>query len=334
MLEFSVLASGSSGNALYIQSPTTHILLDAGISGKQLQQRLLQTSGKSLSDLDALLVTHEHIDHVRGLRQVIKQSQARIYSTEGTWSQVAASVEKDLAATRGTTKTTAQADPGAGMDSTLHATLPTTLPTNQHATLHATKLTGQTGPGALVKESRTSQTAAGERGQSAAIQIVKAGQRFVIGDISVTPFTVSHDAEEPVAYRFDSGESSLTVATDLGYVSDAIKDVIADCQCYVFESNHDVGMLRAGRYPWNVKRRILGDKGHLSNYDAALALADLLGTREVEVYLAHLSEENNQPDLAELTVSSVLRELRESYIEQVRLRRTGRHEATPLHKLG
>lgn len=277
MLEFSVLASGSSGNALYIQSQTTRLLLDAGISGKQLQQRLLQASGKSLSDLDALLLTHEHIDHVRGLRQVIKQSQASIYSTEGTWNQVAASVEKDLAATR-------------------HIQ---TAEVGAHGT-----------------------------------HIVKAGQRFVVGDISVTPFTVSHDAEEPVAYRFDCGESNLTVATDLGYVSDTIKDVIAGCQCYVFESNHDVGMLRAGRYPWNIKRRILGDKGHLSNYDAALALADLLGTREVDVYLAHLSEENNQPDLAELTVSSVLRELRESYIEQVHLCRTSRHEATVLHKLG
>lgn len=280
MLGFSVLASGSSGNALYIHSDTTHIMLDAGISGKQLQQRLQQTSGKSLSEIDALLITHEHIDHVRGLRQVIKQSPAAIYSTEGTWQQVAASVEQDLAV-RAQNK-------------------------------------GSSLPQATLRETP---------------HFVKAGQRFVVGDISVTPFTVSHDAEEPVAYRFDSGSSSLTVATDLGYVSDAIKEVIAGCQCYVFESNHDVDMLRAGRYPWNVKRRILGDKGHLSNYDAALALADLLETREVDVYLAHLSEDNNQPDLAELTVASVLRELRESYAEQVHLRRTSRHEPTHLHIL-
>jgi len=265
LLEFSVLASGSSGNALYIRSNQTHILLDAGISGKQLQQRLQQSTGQSLDGLDALLLTHEHIDHVRGLRQVVKQSRAQVYTTEGTWHQVGTPVEPDL------------------------------------------------------------------KGRE--VHTVKAGQSFSIGNILVTPFAVSHDAEEPVAYRFDSEGSSLTVATDLGYVSDSIKEVISGCQSYVFESNHDVGMLRAGRYPWNIKRRILGDKGHLSNIDAAIALADLLGTREVDVYLAHLSEENNQPDLAELTVSSVLRELKDSYGDQVRLHRTSRHEATALHSL-
>ena len=266
MLEFSVLASGSSGNSLYIRSQTTSLLLDAGISGKQLLQRLEMVSGQSLSSIDALLLTHEHIDHVRGLRQVLKQSQAEVYSTEGTWSQVAAGLEKEL----GTRKP----------------------------------------------------------------QTVMAGQVMTIGDIQVTPFSVSHDAEEPVAYRFDSSGSSFAVATDLGYVSDAIKQVLVGCQCYVFESNHDVNMLRAGRYPWSVKRRILGDKGHLSNMDAAIALADLLQTQEVEVYLAHLSEENNQPDLAELTVSSVLHELQASYTDQVRLHRTSRHEPTPLRKVG
>ena len=265
LLEFSVLASGSSGNALYIRSNQTQILLDAGISGKQLQQRLQQSTGVSLDGLDALLLTHEHIDHVRGLRQVIKQSRAQIYTTEGTWNQVGTPVEPDL------------------------------------------------------------------KGRE--VHTVKAGQAFSVGNILVTPFAVSHDAEEPVAYRFDSEGSSLTVATDLGYVSDSIKEVIAGCQSYVFESNHDVNMLRAGRYPWNIKRRILGDKGHLSNIDAAIALADFLGTREVDVYLAHLSEENNQPDLAELTVSSVLREIKDSYGDQVRLHRTGRHQATALHSL-
>lgn len=290
LLEFSVLASGSSGNALYIRSHTTNIMLDAGISGKQLQERLQHSSGKSLSDMDALLLTHEHIDHVRGLRQVIKQSAASIYVTEGTWNQVAASVEKDFALRE--------------------AANPAGHP------LTGSRLQGSQAP--LEPQQ---------------VHFVKSGQGFLVGDIAVTPFTVSHDAEEPVAYRFDCGSSSLTVATDLGYVSDAIKEVIAGCQCYVFESNHDVDMLRAGRYPWNIKRRILGDKGHLSNYDAALALADLLGTQEVEVYLAHLSEENNQVDLAELTVASVLRELRESYAEQVHLRRTSRHEATSLHNL-
>lgn len=267
MLEFSVLASGSSGNALYIQTPNTKILLDSGISGRQLHQRLQEVSGQSIADLDALLLTHEHIDHVRGLRQVLKQSQAQVYTTQGTWHHVQDTAGKDL---------------------------------------------GSRTPNWVV-----------------------AGEAFEVGDIRVTPFTVSHDAEEPVAYRFDCGHSSLAVATDLGYVSDSIKSVLAGCSCYVFEANHDVEMLRAGRYPWNVKRRILGDKGHLSNQDAAVALADLLDLKNdpVDVYLAHLSEENNQPDLAEITVSSVLTEIKSLYKEQIRLKRTSRAQATMLHTL-
>ncbi len=265
-MRFSVLASGSSGNAVYIESDMTKILLDAGISGKQIGLRLKEAAGRSILDLDAVLLTHEHIDHVRGVRQVAKQAQAApIYATEGTWSQIVDEFRDETAARRWNR--------------------------------------------------------------------VVADTRIVIGDITVTPFTVSHDAEEPVAYRFDCDRQSLAVVTDLGYMTDHIKSVIAGCQSYVLEANHDVDMLRAGRYPWSVKRRILSDKGHLSNTDSAIALADLLGNEEVDVYLAHLSEENNQPDLAELTVSSVLREIRETYLEQVSLHRTSRAAATAFRNL-
>jgi len=262
LLNFSVIASGSTGNAIYIESETTKILLDAGISGKQLQSRMQATCQASFADLSAVLVTHEHVDHVRGLTQAVKLSDAAVYMTEGTWSAVHAGVAK-------------------------------VSPPERHNT-------------------------------------VRAGDKFVVGDIHVTAFAVSHDAEEPIAYRFDAGEDSLAVVTDLGYVSDAIKDVLYGCKSFVFESNHDVNMLRAGRYPWSVKRRILGDKGHLSNEDAAQALSDILATDEVYVYLAHLSEENNQPDLAELTVQSVLTEIKAAYGEQVYLRRTSRAAATAL----
>jgi phosphoribosyl 1,2-cyclic phosphodiesterase len=258
------LASGSSGNSVYIQSATTTLLLDVGISARQLEQRLRAVTDKTLADIDAIVLTHEHIDHVRGLKQAIKRSSAKVYATEGTWEQVKREVDESFD-----------------------------------------------------KRYR-----------------VVADCPFTIGDITITPFAVSHDAEEPVAYRFDCGEDSLAVVTDLGYVSDHIKQVIQNCKAYVWEANHDVDMLRAGRYPWSVKRRILGDKGHLSNYDSAVALADVLGDDDYrEVYLAHLSEENNQPDLAELTVSSVLREIKAVYEEQVRLHRTARTAATALHLL-
>lgn len=265
MLEFSVLASGSSGNSTYIKTETTQILLDAGISKKQLELRMKDVCQANLADLSAVLITHEHIDHVRGLKQVLKHSPASLYMTEGTWSQVSEQVTDK----------------------------------NQNAALRN-------------------------------CDFIEDGKPFIIGDIRVTPFRVSHDAEEPVAFRFDTEHESLAVVTDLGYVSDAIKSALSGCKTFVFEANHDVEMLRAGRYPWSVKRRILGDKGHLSNTDAAIALIDLLGTEEVDVYLAHLSEENNQPDLADLTVKSVLCDAKAFYGEQVTLHRTSRHIATPL----
>lgn len=266
MLEFSVLASGSSGNATFIRSSSTQVLLDAGISGKQLNTRLQTTCQVSLSEIDAVLITHEHIDHIRGLAQVVKQSQAEMYLTQGTWATLQPKLQNEAIA-------------------------------------HG-------------------------------VHSVFGGKSFTIGDIRVTPFSVSHDAEEPVAYRFDHEDTSLAIVTDLGYVSDAIKSVLLGCSTFVFESNHDVEMLRAGRYPWSIKRRILGDKGHLSNHDAAIALIDLLENKIVDVYLAHLSEENNQPDLADLTVRSVLCEAKPEYGEQVRLHRTSRHTATSLVRLG
>ncbi|QQE78928.1 MBL fold metallo-hydrolase [Alicyclobacillus sp. SO9] len=263
MLEFSVLASGSSGNSLYLQTESTKILLDAGISGKQIRTRLETVGASPLDEIDAILLTHEHIDHVRGLSQVIKHSTAPVYATEGTWSGSGTKVN------------------------------PESFDINRW-------------------------------------HRVQDKDTLTIGDITVTTFAVSHDAEEPVAFRFDSNGESLAVVTDLGYMSDTIKSVLTGCHTYILETNHDVDMLRAGRYPWSVKRRILSDKGHLSNHDATLALADLLGTDEVSVYLAHLSEENNQRDLAELTVESLLHEIKPHYKDQTRLHHTSRHEPTPL----
>ncbi len=264
-LQFSVLASGSSGNSLYLREGNTRLLLDAGISGRQIQTRLASAANVQVGELQALLLTHEHVDHIRGVQQILKQSQAMVYTTEGTWQHVVASLPENLSDGR--------------------------------------------------------------------VFFIHGGESFNLGEIRVTPFTISHDAEEPVAYRFDTPQGSLAVVTDLGYVSDPIKEIIAGCQCYVFESNHDVEMLRAGRYPWSVKRRIIGDKGHLSNTDAAIALADIVGNQGVDVYLAHLSAENNHPDLAELTVQSVLQEIQARFTEQVTLHRTSRETASGLHTL-
>ncbi|MFB5190921.1 MBL fold metallo-hydrolase [Alicyclobacillus fastidiosus] len=264
-MQFSILASGSNGNSVYIEHQDTRILLDAGISGKQLRTRLETTCERDLEGLSGVLVTHEHDDHVRGLTQVYKYAQSPVYMTEGT-----------------------------------------------HASL-AEKLRPET--------------------SNCPVEFVREDAAFYIGSIRVTPFAISHDAEQPVAYRFDTDDASLAVVTDLGYVTDHQKTLLQGCQAYVFESNHDVDMLRAGRYPWHLKRRILGDKGHLSNVDAAYALVDILPDEPVDVYLAHLSQDNNHPDLADITVQGILGDARAAIAREIRVKRTSRHEATPFVSL-
>lgn len=259
-MQFCILASGSNGNAVYIEHGETRILLDAGISGKQLKSRLVEQCDRQLSDVTAILVTHEHDDHVRGLVQAAKQAQSPIYMTEGTRASLSDRSEPEDLDQR--------------------------------------------------------------------FSVVREDEPFYLGDIRVTPFAVSHDAEQPVAYRFDTETHALAVVTDLGYVTDHQKTLLQNCDAYVFESNHDVDMLRAGRYPWHLKRRILGDKGHLSNTDAAYALIDILPDRPVDVYLAHLSGDNNHPDLADLTVARIFEDARPSLAKDVSLLRTSRSEAT------
>jgi len=128
------------------------------------------------------------------------------------------------------------------------------------------------------------------------------------GDMDIESFGVSHDAAEPMFFTFRSGGKKVALVTDLGYVSERIKKTVEDADAYIFEANHDVEMLRMGRYPWNVKRRILGDSGHVSNEDCGLALSECISNRTKCVYLAHLSRDNNMKDLARMSVDQVLQE--------------------------
>ncbi|MBW7458280.1 MBL fold metallo-hydrolase, partial [Paenibacillus sepulcri] len=132
------------------------------------------------------------------------------------------------------------------------------------------------------------------------------GESVTFGSMKTTSYAISHDAAEPVGYTFDYEGEKLGLATDLGYVSDKVRLVLEDSDVLVLESNHDVDMLRMGRYPWNIKRRILSDLGHLSNEAAGEALCQLLTDRTKRVYLAHLSLDHNLMDLAKLTVNNIL----------------------------
>lgn len=129
---------------------------------------------------------------------------------------------------------------------------------------------------------------------------------MTLGDIDVSSFGVSHDAIDPQFYTFQKDDKRFVMLTDTGYVSDRMRDYVKDAEAYLFESNHDVSMLRMGRYPWSLKQRIIGDKGHLSNEDGALALAEIVGDRTKRVYLGHLSKENNVKEIAHSTVEDIL----------------------------
>lgn len=235
-LRFSVLASSSSGNALYVATDKQRLLIDCGLSGKKMTELLHQT-GCDPSELDGLLVTHEHRDHVKGLGVFARRYPLPVYANEKTW----------------------QAIEGMNIQ----------IPAEQK----------------FVFRTETVQSFA---------------------DVDAESFAVSHDAAEPMFFVFHHGGRKLVLATDLGYVSGRIKGTIRDADMYIFEANHDINMLMSGRYPWNVKRRILGDLGHVSNEDSAQALADVIGERTKGIYLAHLSQDNNMKDLARLSVQQTL----------------------------
>lgn len=237
-LRFSVLASGSTGNAFYIESDKERLLVDAGLSGKQMD-RLFNEVRVDPSKLTGILVTHEHSDHIKGLGIVARKYNLPIYANEKTWNAMEKSIGK------------------LSLDQKFHFGM---------------------------EEVKTFQ------------------------DIDIESFGVSHDAIEPMFYTFHHEGKKVAIVTDLGYVSERIKKTVEDADAYIFEANHDVEMLRMGRYPWNVKRRILGDSGHVSNDDSGVALADIIGNQTKRIYLAHLSLDNNMKDLARMSVDSVLQE--------------------------
>ncbi|WP_050613496.1 MBL fold metallo-hydrolase [Bacillus testis] len=235
-MRFSVLASGSTGNAFYLEAGDQRILVDAGFSGKGMNE-LFQQIDRSMEDLTAVLVTHEHSDHIKGLGVVARKYKVPVYANEKTWKAMENHIGE--------------------------------VPTEQKFIFDM----------ATVKS---------------------------FGSLDIESFGVSHDAAEPMFYTFHHEGKKVALMTDTGYVSDRMKGVISNADAFIFESNHDVGMLRMGRYPWSVKRRILSDVGHVSNEDAALAMGDVIGDNTKRIYLAHLSLDNNMKDLARMSVAQTL----------------------------
>ena len=230
-MEFYTIASSSAGNAALVCHEDTHILIDAGVSCRRITQSLAALD-LTLHDIDAILITHEHIDHVRALGTLQKKCAVPLYASRGTAAAL------DYPAER------------------VHAFTP--------------------------------------------------GDAFTVGSLRALPFRTSHDARESVGYRIESGDGSLAVLTDTGCITDEAHDLALGADTLLLEANHDVEMLTTSPYPYPLKRRILGEYGHLSNEAAAEFAVECVRAGTSDILLAHLSGENNTPSLAEYAVGRAL----------------------------
>lgn len=224
------IASGSSGNAIYVGSDTTHLLVDVGISGKRIESGLneLELTGR---DIDGILITHEHSDHIGGLGVISRKYEIPIYATEGTINGI--------------------------MSCSSVGKIDTDL-----------------------------------------FNVIKRDEKFTIKDIEINPLRVSHDANEPVAYKFRNEKKNAAIITDLGYYDDYLVQNLKELDALFIEANHDIRMLQLGRYPYQLKQRILGNRGHLSNETSGRFLSELIHDNMKHIILSHLSHENNMPELA------------------------------------
>ncbi|UCD65802.1 MAG: MBL fold metallo-hydrolase [Deltaproteobacteria bacterium] len=225
-MRFCVLGSGSKGNATYLESGETSILIDAGMSGIELQKRLSYI-GVDLSEIDAILVTHEHNDHVQGVGVLSRRANIPVFANTATFSAASKIINKLFSY-------------------------------NEFET----------------------------------------GGSLYIQNLEIHPFSISHDTEDPVGFRISDGRVSFGYCTDTGKVSRLMQHRLASCQALVLESNHDIAMLQNGTYPPYLKQRIRSNQGHLDNVEAAILLNELVHEKLQHVVLAHLSEENNHPEIA------------------------------------
>lgn len=241
-LKFFVLGSGSKGNSVFISDGTTSILIDAGFTSKEIERRL-KSKGIQPDTLDAIVLSHEHTDHVLGAGILSARYQLPIYLSFGTQQAVEPLFRN-------------------------------------------------------VYEYRAFET----------------GASFSINTLTIHPFSISHDAEEPNGFTVSYNGTKVGIATDMGMVTHMVRTHLKGCRLLVLEANHDLNMLMDGPYPWHLKQRIKGRTGHLSNDDTRNLLKDIYHDQLKYVVLAHLSETNNTPQMALHTVKSSLIDLQTNII--------------------
>jgi len=233
VLSVCVLGSGSRGNSIYVSDGSTSILVDAGFSAREIDRRM-RSQGFDPARLNAILITHEHTDHVRGVERLVRRHHLPVYLTAGTHRQ-AASLQ----------------------------CLPEIHP-------------------------------------------FVCGSELRINTLTVRPFSISHDAQDPAGFTIGANGSRIGIATDLGHVTALVREHLRGCRLLILEANHDPEMLMGGPYPWFLKQRIRSRNGHLSNQESCRLLEDILHPALEQVVLAHLSETNNTPAKALAEMSTLL----------------------------
>lgn len=244
MIRFCSLYSGSSGNCIFVGTERTKLLVDAGVSGSRISGALSEIHERP-NDIQGILITHEHSDHIRGAGIYSRKYHVPIYATAKTWQAMEQAVAPIQQKNR--------------------------------------RMIPENGSGYV-------------RGQ------------FVIGDISVVCYSIPHDAADPVAYTFYADQKKISVATDIGHMTEGIRSNLLGSDLALIESNHDIEMLKYGSYPYYLKKRILSDVGHMSNDSAADIVTQMALSGTKRFFLGHLSKENNDPELALKTACSMLKE--------------------------
>ncbi|UWZ82693.1 MBL fold metallo-hydrolase [Occallatibacter riparius] len=297
MVRFTVLASGSKGNSTVVTGGHTRILVDAGLSCRELFKRMA-AAGEDPASLDAIIVTHEHQDHVNGIGVTARKLGIPVYFTEAThrawmrwltprrqmtYAQWLEQCRQQAAARQ------AEAEPAECECDDTEA---------ESAEAAASK--------PATEETAKSQQEKPDPTWLPSVQYFQAGKPFRIGDIAVSPFTIPHDATDPVGFVFEAEGVRMALATDLGYMPPNVKAQLKKLDLLMLESNHDLEMLRDGPYPWQVKQRVLSRVGHLSNDAAAEFLESGYDGQATYVILGHLSESNNLPELARVAAERAL----------------------------
>jgi phosphoribosyl 1,2-cyclic phosphodiesterase len=240
-MRFAALGSGSRGNATLVESGSTRVLIDCGLSRRELEQRL-QSLDVDPSSVAAVMLTHEHGDHVRGVRGFAARYRIPVWSTPGTWR-------------------------AAGAPDDVEVRL-----------------------------------------------FISHGGPFRVGDLSVAPFPIPHDAREPCQFVIDGDGSRLGILTDAGTVTPHVRERLGDCEALVLEANHDPQMLHAGPYPPQIRARVGGAFGHLSNQQTAELIDGLEHGALKQLLLAHISLNNNSEALVRAAVAGVCRDLEQRVV--------------------